>query len=247
MSETIDPGFYHQVSYAQLISSAKAELKIETSDYDIVMDRWINEGIRHIDALNIFSKCTAVLPITDKTAELPCGFFRMIALTLGGNGANCASAVYVDMPFLQSCGCAPVWNSTGTFTTQGLYEIQDGRIYFHSNTFYSTVAVDGSITTTEVVPYTHCTIAYFGFLVDDDGLLKAYQDMERALTAYVCWRYSRQNFKEYPQYIQQSYYQEWCSQKKWLKSIAFQNDFRNTRRQIAEIVNSLVSDKVFLP
>jgi len=247
MSEEINPGFYHEVSYEQLISSVKAELKIEVSDSDIIFEKWLNEGIRSVDALSIFSKCTAVLPIHDNMAELPCGFFRMIACTLGGNGANCISAIYVDLPFLTSCGCAPIINSTGIFNTQGLYEIQNGRIFFHSDLFTTVSTTNGPQTITTTLPITECTISYFGFNVTEDGLLKAYQDMERGLTAYVCWRYTRQNFREYPQYISEGYRQEWVAQKKWLRSVAFQNDFRNTKRQIAEIVNAMVVDKNFLP
>lgn len=229
-------GTFATVGIDQIVSSVKMTLNIETTDSDNYFDKLINEAVRHLDCLSIFKKCVQILSVTNNMAALPQGFFRMIALRIGTD-ANCSDAIYVDVDFINTCGC-----STGVInvnSNQGVYEIQGGYIIFHPNPV--TVLPDGETIPSEVI--TSCTIAYFGMNMDEDCMMKVYEYYERALTAYVCWKYTQSNFSEYPQYVQAMYMQEWIAQKKWVKSIDFQNNFRNTRLQVQEIVNAVLVNK----
>ena len=234
-------GTYATADVNQIISSAKAELKIgDGSEQDIWFGKLLNEGIRHLDSLDIFKKCVTRLDVSNNVAILPCGFFRLLALTIG----DCAcynNAIYVSLPFIQSMGCNAA-SENGITSMLGAFEIQDDKIVFHNDLFFL-----GCNNEMEPEPITSCRIGYLGFNVDENGLLKVYQHMERALTAYICYKYARQNFREYPRDIREDFKQEWIAQKKWVKSISFQNDFRENRRQIAEFTNCLIADKLFLP
>lgn len=228
------------VTNDQIIASAKMQLKIETTDDDIWFSKLVNEGVRHLDCLTIFKKKVKVLSVNNNMAELPCGFFQMIALRTG-SGTNCSNAIYADLPFLYECGCAP--GLVNVQTNQNVYEIQGEHIVFHP----VPVSYDPDTGTfSEGVPITSCTIAYFG-LNQEDGLFEIFEHYERALTAYVCWKYCQQNFERYPVNLRNEYMAEWQAQKKWVKSVDYFNNFRNTKRQIAEQVNAVLVDKVWLP
>lgn len=231
-------GTYNVVTNDQIVSSAKMQLKIEVSDDDIWFEKLVNEGVRHLDCLSLFVKKIAQLDVQDNIAKLPPGFFRLIGLRTGTPG-NCGLATYVELDFIVQCGCSP---QTWVQPAVNLFEIQNGYIYFHPNP----TTVDP--VTNEIVPpvpIESAVIAYFGMNVDDTGLYQVYDHYERALTAYVCWRYCQQNFEKYPAAIRAEYNAEWITQKKWIKSIEQQNNFRYTRKQIAEWVNAIIVDKVW--
>ncbi len=226
-----------------VLSSVKAEFKIEASDSDIWLFKMINESVRHVDLLTLFQKKTAILDVKNNIACLPCGFYRMIALRFG-QPPFCGTAIYVDIPFANSIGCCGgnVANGTsGIFAFSNSFQIQGSNIVFNQAVNFD---INGNFMPD---PITKCYIAYYGFDVDEDGLFNLYADMERAIVAYVCWKYARQNFKEYPTAVRNEYRQEWIAQKKWLKSNAYYNNFMDTRWQIAEQSNAILVDKFFTP
>ncbi len=219
-----------------ILSSCKAALKIEQSDQDVWFTKLIQESIRHLDALCLFKKQVKTLDVQNNIACLPCGFFKLLALRFGAV-PNCGWAVYADIPFANSLGCD--CNSESIFACSNTFQIQGNKIVFNQRKNF---AANGDVITS---PITSCTIAYFGFDTDEDGLFNVYADMERALTAYVCWKYTQQNFREYPQYIQVGYKNEWIAQKKWIKSCAYYNDFWNKRFEINEWSSAILVDKTF--
>jgi hypothetical protein len=212
------------ISAKQIVTSAKQQLRLESSDFDAWLEKLVNEGVRHLDSFQLWKKQVRVIPVVDGAACLPDNFGRLIALRTG-SGDDCLKAIYVDMPFISSCGCTP---SVESVSSAGIFEIQDGKIVFHNPDQLSDVA--------------EITLAYFG-LNSENGLLKIHADYERAVTAYVCWKFALANFEKYPAYVQQSYASEWVAQKKWVRSKEVHDDFRNTRRQVSEWVHALVADK----
>ncbi len=250
--EGIKSGTYATLTPDAVISSVKTELGIEASNQHIWFRKLINESVRHIDALSIFVKRQCILPVDCGVAILPDGFFRMLAITIGDGCGTCTNAIYVDLPFLRQCGCN--MNENGQSQLGSTFEIQDNKIIFHSP-FFNPDNNDSCTTDDDAdsdddqnngQPIRECRIAFMGLNVDDKGLMKIYTDMERGITAYVCWKYTRQNFKEYPQYIQEGFKQEWISQKKWLKGLAYQENAREEAQQILEVVNAILVDKAFI-
>ncbi len=69
--------------------------------------------------------------------------------------------------------------------------------------------------------------------------------MERGISAYICWMYGLQNPDKFNTYQIEKYEQIWKAQKTWIQSIDIQNQFMNTRRQIAQIANAWVVDKTW--
>ena len=97
-------GLYNTVSIQQIISSAKMNLRIESSDDDIFFVRLANEGARHFDSLDTFIKRNCRLTINDGKAKLPNGFVQLLALRPCGSFEVGAGLVYVDQPWLNSNG-----------------------------------------------------------------------------------------------------------------------------------------------
>lgn len=226
-----------------VITSIKSQLKIEDSSSDIWFTKMVNEGVRALDILTLFKRKIEVLEVRNNIACLPCGFLRMLALRFGAP-PYCGTAIYVDIPFANYCGCNNIesggdWG--GIFAFSNSYQIQGSNIVFNQAQNFS---VNGDFIPQ---PITNCTIAYFGFDVDAEGLFNVYADMERALTAYVCWKYAMQNFREYPTAIRAEYRQEFSAQKKWLKGNAVYTDFMNTRWQVAEWSNAILVNKFWQP
>ena len=212
------------ISVKQVISSIKLQLRLEATDSDAFLEKIVNEGCRHIDALEVFAKFVKVLNIKDGEICLPTGFKNIIGLRLGTEG-TCEPGMYVDLPFLKECGCAP---DVQSISSAGVFEVQNDKIVFHSE-----------------VTATEATVAYIGLNLDSDGLQMIPDDWERCLTAYGAWRYTQSYFEMYPANKSEEYRLEFVAQKKWIKGKSVQDHFRNTRRQVAEIYHALLSDKVF--
>ncbi len=237
-------GNYDVISLSAIVASAKIRLKIETTDGDNFLELMANEAIRHLDALSIFTKQICKIQITDNRSELPCGFNKLIGLRVSSptlNGDTCHSLIYANLPFLTECGCDAdnQWFVSGF----GAFEIADGQIWYHSIASSYQYIDSSGVTQTVYTTPTEATIAFTGLNVNEQGEMICYARYERAIAAYLCYRYAEQNFNEYPAAIREGFKEEWKAQKKWIKSTDFQDNFRMERPQIAAVVNSLISDK----
>jgi uncharacterized protein YbdZ (MbtH family) len=56
-------------------------------------------------------------------------------------------------------------------------------------------------------------VRYKGLALDEDGEVYIPEKWERMLVAYICYKYSRKNHKDYPAYIIQDYKREFAQQK----------------------------------
>lgn len=247
MSSNKQQGDYRIISLAQIVATTKMRLRIESSDEDIFIERYANEGARHMDSLSTFLKRDCQIDVVNGKAKLPNGFYQLLSL----GACDGSTSIYVDMPFLQGCGCStmPV-NAVSGF---GIYQIQDGYIYFTLASDFSSNHGDFNPATPPVVPTVQTgppnvtstmRISFIGMNVDDNGMMVVYADMERGLVAYCVWMHMLDSpaGKYSPQQIQANE-QIWVNQKSWYKSIQFQNNFRNTRRQVASVANAWISGK----
>lgn len=233
--DDIQEGYYNTITTNQIISSIKMQMKIETSDEDINLERIVNEGVRHLDSLSIFVKSFCCLTVTNSRAKLPHGYHSLIGLRFKqadsydayGNlipGFGYIGITYVDKAFLSTASLAN--NDVQSFTN---YQINGGCIHFNNE-----VADDSTI-----------QLAYWGLNVDEDGLFVVYEDYERALVAYGCWKYCLQNHNSYPMNITQTYMNEWKAQKKWIKSNDVRDHFRNNKRDMAATMNAVINAKTW--
>ena len=243
---------YGQISVSDVIARAKMQLGISsTTEHDIWFETLANEAARHLDCLSVTIKRTCKLDIDGTTACLPKGLKQFIALrfvddcsgtsstediqTVSQNTGNLNittfsslysftnNAVYADLKFLKTCGCD---DDLGFYDHPNLFEIQGNTIFFHGTP-----------------PSTTALISFLGLNVDDNGMMLVYEDYERAMWNYICWCFCLQNFDRYPANLRSEYYSTWASQKAWIKSKEVAAHFKNTKRQVSEWANALVSDK----
>lgn len=248
----IQDGDYSHITIDQIISSAKMRLRIESGDDDIFIERYANEGARHFDSLNTFIKKDCELEIINGKAKLPNGFYQMLSVSPYNSG----NFLYVDIPFLRNCGAVIANNF---ISSHGLFQIQDGYIYFSVERNFSQNH-GTSVLGTSGEPYpplnvsnvqngppfeTHkIRISYISMNVDKNGMMVVYSDMERGLVAYCVWMYMLDSpAGKYTAQQIQSNEQIWTNQKSWYKSTQFQNNFRNTKRQVASVVNGWITKK----
>ncbi len=248
-------GDYNHISIDQIVASAKMRLRIgDSGEDDIFLERYANEGARHFDSLSTFVKRQCDLELVNGKAKLPNGFYQMLAVGSCDAVTGFVNYWYVDQPFLETCGV----DMQGNFIAAGgLFQIQDGYIYvtvganYSNNHGTSVLGTSGSTTTNAssvasgpVFITNNIKIAFIGMNVDDNGMMVVYSDMERGLVAYCVWMYMLDSpaGKYTPQQISANE-QIWINQKKWYKSIQFQNNFRNNKRAIASVTNAWISKK----
>jgi|1_EtaG_2_1085319.scaffolds.fasta_scaffold06477_3 hypothetical protein len=235
----IQQGFYDTIKLQQCVAAAKEALRIDTTDDDTWMYSLANEGLRALDCLTLFEKQETCLDIIDLKAQLPPGFWQLIGARLGCSN-SCNNAILIDLPFLKFCGV----NTSNTVNVNNYYstfDIQDGWMCFHQQP--STSTTNGTTTTTTNIDTVH--ISYWGLNVDDDGIIKVRPDWERAIRNYILWQFKLESSQEYNHYVIDKHERVWVAQKRWIKGTAVQEDFRNKKRQIAEVTNAWIVEKAW--
>lgn len=221
---------------------------------DVDLDIWFtylaNLSIRHYDCLSIFKKQVCTVTVKDKKAKLPNGFNRILAARVSGcqSGDNWGwdNLIYVEQNYLTDCGLTQCtdsnwWNANGwNLLGQETFEIQDGYIYIHQEPMRVVTDPDTGLLENVADPITSLTIAYLGLAIENNGLMKAYEVMERGVVCFIAARYWR---RERDLAMYNTYNDEWKAQKGWVQGIQFQDNFRNTKRQVAEIASALIVDK----
>ncbi len=219
---TANPNKYVEIDIRDIISSAKMELNIDNMDNDLYFLKLANEGIRQLDCLSIFTKQCKVLPICDNKVKLPCGFNQFIGLyysDLDGRSIN-NGLLYFDTSLLNQNNIA--YPQNGYFVNyNGSFQIVGDYIIFGSSVQHDSVS-----------------LIYFGLNVDEDGFMKVYDYYERALTAYICYKYARQNFKEYGQYIIEDFKKEWTAQKNYVKGCDAVDFAKNNMWELKRMFNA---------
>ena len=214
-----NPGKHREVDIRDIISSAKMELGIDNMDMDLYFLKLTNEAVRSLGALSIFIPKRECLPICDNKVQLPCGFNQLILLSINDghnklNGLN--QYLYIDTNLLSLNGVS--LNNGQYLYYGGSIEIVGDYIHFSS-----------------AQQATECTLVYFGLNVDEHGFMKVYDYYERGLTAYLCYKYARQNFKDYGQYIIEDYKREWIKQKQYIKGLDNQSNAQDNMWQLKRI------------
>lgn len=210
------------VPLEQFVASAKMQLKINTTDEDIWFGKLANEGIGRLKCLSLIKKNVAEFDICDNKIKLCSSVLHILGLRLG-TGNNCSTAIYVDMPFLQSCGCT---RNPSVFIADA-FEINDGFIWFHGD-------IRGA---------KKATISFTSYKVDSDGLKQAQAEYESAITYFICYHYALQNYLLIPRDVRAEYWEQWLAQRRIVINSDSVRSFRDTKAQIQEIVSALIIDR----
>lgn len=211
---------YNEITLSDVRERTKMSLRIQnTTEHDDFLDVLIMEGHRQLCTNFNLVKKVCCLEIEDHKARIPKGFSQLIGLRFAGSEGVGFSSWYADKKFITTCECYDLDNvcsSSDTFVINGQY------IFFNSG-----------------ISAEKCLLAYFGLNYNNEGDLIIYEDYERGLTAYACWKFLMSYHTDYPLNLTIEYKKEWVSQKAYLKGFAQVEDFQRNKREIQNIFKSL--------
>ena len=218
-------GIYEEITVEQCISRAKLQLGIKVSDEDEYFEPLVDEAIRELSTLSLYTMQQCEVDIDCNKAKLPKGFVRLLAFWFGTpdctiwNGVN--TALYVNLPYLKLCGCD--LTAVGYSPIVGTMQIISGHLWFHNLPSTATTA----------------TICYSSLNIDANGEILIYKHYERAIWNYLCAMYSMRegDLNRYNMYNRQ-----WIASKGKVQSIDFQDNFKNTKGQVASSFNAWLGD-----
>lgn len=222
MSEGRGP--YKAIKLSNAVSSAKEALGVEdVSIHDTYLLKLADEAIRQISGQKMLIKKTTCYDIENNMVRLPDGFSRLLAVAVANDRLD-NRAVYVDSDFVEGFECAddmalrmkPIRNNI---------EIVGDFIVFSSN-----------------IKASQATITYRGYNLDEDCMMVMYDHQERAVVAYMCWKFTSKFFMQYPRDIREQFKNEYVGQKAFIRGFEFTNQFEQQKAEIGAIYNALLID-----
>lgn len=176
----------------------------DTTEHDLFIADLINACVKRVRNLGTMTPAIAQLQIVNGKAKLPLGFIRfnhkfpIVYVNANGSLVNRGPTVplYINNAFYTNLDNGSPWICGGTLTLVG------GYLFFSNE-----------------ITATHVKIAYLSTALDNDGNLLIPAIAEDAITAFVCWNFTRTYGKEYDAYTKASYEKEWKQGKQALKGI----------------------------
>ncbi len=221
-------GAFQYISLVEAVEAAKEDLRIQdTTEHDPYLFRKADEALRHTGAYKNYVKKVCKVDILDGRAKLPVGLQRLTGLRFVDGNGICYGQPYLDLDFLNNCGCNDVAGNYGNLYNP--HEVQDGYIVFHDPSNISA---------------TQANIAYMGRNVDSDGVMYMSDREERAVIAYLCYHFSLAYPEGYTQHFNYEKKREWTNQKKYLRGLSQKERFEENKRQISAIFKAwILSDQ----
>ena len=217
-------GNYVLITQEQVLSSVKQQLRIETTDHDIYLMKLINEGVGRLDTLSNFIQQEGCFDVCDGKVKLPCGIHNLVAFRFMDANNRCLQGVYAELPYIKYCGCnVNDWAGYNVYNYKNSAVIVGDCLVFHRQPDFDKVYM-----------------AWEGLNLDQNGMWQIYARYETAIVNYVCWRWylMHENLG-----MATMYQRDWISQKNWIRSDDQVQQFRKTKRQIAEWMNAWVGQK----
>lgn len=220
---------------SEVISRIKMDLRIaDSTENDAYLEVLLREGLGSLNCISQMGKDQCDLKLDGCKVELPKGFVRFIALrsktwlpsdvtTDPNTRPPCQRLLYADLDFLNSCGCS----TNGFNSYRPSFQINKNFIHFNDDSQLDEI-----------------TIAYLGMWLDENKQPVIFEEFERALTAYACWKFTRSWNEKYNQFVMLDYKNEWVNQREKLRGIAVYNDFQNNKRAISELVRAFIVSPV---
>lgn len=225
---------FEEITYAQVIASAKIALNLENStDYDAYFLLLADEAMRSIGDKSIYEFKTVDIPLDSGTAPLPCGFMEAMGVWFtNADGTRCTPSPYVQRSIVDYCNC----DVSGCESLGSSFQINGNHIVFHN---------PSAMTADEV------SVAYLSIKLDDNNQPVMYERHERAVRAYIIWRYNEklaraQSNMGYRQMMNQDALKnqrEFTQQKKHLRGRAIVENFKDDKAQITNKFNAWIAPR----
>jgi hypothetical protein len=220
---------FEQITYDQVIASAKMALNLEnTTDYDAFFLLMADEAMRSIGDKSIYEFKTLDLPLDSGTAPLPCGFMEAMAVWFtNSDGTRCTAAPYVQRSIVNYCDC----DVSACPTLGTSFQINGNHIVFHNPSAMSADEV---------------SMAFLSVKFNSNNQPVMYERHERAVRAYLIWRYSdklgrAQSNMGYRQAMMQDALRnqkEFVYQKKHIVGRAIVENFKDDKAGITNMFNA---------
>ena len=207
---------YRAIPLSEAIISAKEELRLgDTTMHDKFLMRLANQAMVAMTDNATYVTRSCDVDVIDGYADLPCGFVRLIAARWSNSNSNQSGPIYAETAFIQD----------GTIPSGFTPWVNDFRIVGDRLVFLNPLTPDGTM-----------SVVFSGRNVDEDGLMVMSDRQERAVTAYLCYKFA----KSYPERYLMGFWQdsqvEWKAQKTYLTGMSAMERFHENKQQIASIV-----------
>lgn len=224
-------GRYTEIGIDQVISRTKMQLRlVNTTEWDDFFEVLIEEALRSLRPLSMYKKQQCEIELVNRQAKLPKGFYQLLGIRYnmpaitGDENSVCTTALYVDKKFLSDCNC----------------DVTAGTIY----DYYAGFQIVGQyIHWNTDLEDTTMTLAYYGFNLDENGRIVIYEDYERALMAYACYKYTQSWPDKYPQSLRMEYNAEWVAQRAMLRGEDVAFHFKCDKKEISAAVRALATSQ----
>lgn len=224
----MEVGSYATKSQRDIVAAVKMRLRLETTDDDLLLMDFVNEGVSRLDTLGNYTQKEGCFDVCDGKVKLPNGYHELIAFRFGTEDGTCGNGLYASLPYIKGCGCnintvsgANVYNYKGTAVIVGDY------LVFHTTP-----------------TFTKIFMSWEGLNVDEDGFFLIYDLYTICLINYARWQYAQVYPEKYGQMIDR-WERDFVNQKARVRSLEQLQSFRRDKRQIAEWVNAWVGQKRF--
>ena len=193
----INTGSHNTVTPSEIVSLAKSELGLETTDQNLLLERWVFLGLNSLDCPSLKKRRKATVDVCCDEglphASIPCGLYYPI-MVIPHCGDYTDQYVYADTVELDGCGCNKN-DYTNVRNLQKTYQFTDNNIVLHNVNNWTGYNESGE---GKRFDYPKQLDVYFwGANVDKDGFVRIYNQYELALVSYLCWRYARRSKGKY--------------------------------------------------
>jgi hypothetical protein len=183
----------------------------DTTNHIMNFIEWAFEAEMKIGSKDTFSEKTQTLKIYNKKAKLPCDFYKLIDLMIGGDYNQPTSSTFKT-------------KEGHIDSTPSKYYLDDSYIHFSS-------ASDG----------TEVDIAYLGVELDENGFPFIEQSHVDAVSAYIMWKHKAVEYynQKLPQYIYKDLENRWywlCGQARGNDNMPSQHEMQ----KVASVWNTLI-------
>lgn len=157
----------------EIVNRAKIDLQISSSDFDLRMQLWADEGVRKMNTLSSYQEFCETIDVIDGKAKLPCGYYKLLGARPISDGCYCNNLTYVDTDvcnnYCRTIGSSMIFPHCCHY--EDIFKIIGGYIHFH----YPSDA-------------TQLQLAWLGLMTDDDGLMIIHTSYEIPLYNYLCYK-----------------------------------------------------------
>lgn len=208
---------YRAIPLSEAVASAKEELRLTTTEHDSFLTRLANQALVSMSTSSTSVKSVCTLDIVDGRAELPCGFVRFVSAVFIDHDVP-VGPIYADIAFYGQCGL-----------NEQVQPMKDGFQIINGFLVMNNPQVPENIS---------IKIAYFGRNVDEDGLMVMTDRQERAIIAYICYKFSRAYFERFPYEIRTDFKNEWAAQRAYITGMDTYEGFREDIKAISSIIKA---------